>query len=59
MLNFHFLEKSQKIVSIPHFAYDFSRKMFLMLYLLTDKISFSNYYLLLETLGNMCIATVC
>ena len=27
-----FLEKCFRIVSPPHFAYDFSRKMFLMLY---------------------------
>ena len=31
MLNFGFLEKGLRIVSLPHFAYDFSRKMFLML----------------------------
>ena len=36
MLNFDFLEKGVGIVSLPHFVYDFSRKMFLMfLYLLT------------------------
>ena len=27
-----FLKKGLRIVSLPHFAYDFSRKMFLMLY---------------------------
>ena len=32
MLNFEFLEKGLGIVSPPHFVYDFSRKMFLMLY---------------------------
>ena len=32
MLNFDFLEKGLGIVSPPHFVYDFSRKMFLMLY---------------------------
>ena len=32
MLNFDFLEKDLGIVSPPHFAYDFLRKMFLMLY---------------------------
>ena len=31
MLNFDVLEKGQGIVSLPHFVYDFSRKMFLML----------------------------
>ena len=32
MLKFNFLEKSLGLVSPPHFAYDFSRKMFLMLH---------------------------
>ena len=32
MLNFSFLEKDLGIVSSPHFVYDFSTKMFLMLY---------------------------
>ena len=31
MLNFEFLEKGLGIVSPPHFVYDFSSKMFLML----------------------------
>ena len=32
MLNVDFLEKSLGIVSEAHFVYDFSRKMFFMLY---------------------------
>ena len=32
MLNFDFLEKDVGLVSPPHFGYDFSRKMFLILY---------------------------
>ena len=32
MLNSDFLEKGLGIVSPPYFVYDFSRKMFLMLY---------------------------
>ena len=32
MLNFDFSEKGLGIVSQPHFAYDFSTKMFPMLY---------------------------
>ena len=32
MLNFDFSEKDRGIVSLPHFVYDFSRKMFFMLY---------------------------
>ena len=32
MLNFDFLEKGLGIVSVSQFVYDFSSKMFLMLY---------------------------
>ena len=32
MLNIDLLEKDLGIVSVPHFVYGFSRKMFLMLY---------------------------
>ena len=32
MLNFDFLEKGLRIVFTSHFEYDFSRKMFLILY---------------------------
>ena len=32
MLNFDFSEKGLGLVSLPHFVYDFSRKMFLMLF---------------------------
>ena len=32
MLNFDKLEKGLGIVSLPHFVYDISGKMFLMLY---------------------------
>ena len=39
MLNFGFLEKGLGIVYPPHFVYDFSRKLFVMLYsVLTDQI---------------------
>ena len=59
MLNFDFLEKSLGLVSPPHFEYDFSRKIFLILY----SINWPNFTvllsLLLEILGNMCIAIVC
>ena len=42
MLNFDILDKGLEIVSPAHFVYDFSKKkMFLMLYLLTDQISLS------------------
>ena len=43
MLNFNFLEKDLGIVSVINFAFDVSRKMFVMLnYILTDQISLSN-----------------
>ena len=42
MLKFDFLEKGLGIVSLPYFAYDFLRKMYLMLILLTDEISLSD-----------------
>ena len=32
MLNFDFKEKGLGIVSVPHFVYDFSRKISLVLY---------------------------
>ena len=59
MLNFDFLDKGLGIVSPAHFMYDFSTKMFLMLY----SINWQNFIpwlpLLIEILGNMCIAIVC
>ena len=42
MLNFDFSKKSLGIASSPHYVYDFSRKMLLMLYSLTDQISMSD-----------------
>ena len=40
MLNFDFSKKGLGIVSLPHFEFDFSRKVFVMLLtLLTDQIS--------------------
>ena len=59
MLNFDILNKGLGIVSPPHFVYGFSTKMFLKLY----SINWRNFIvwcpLLLEILGNMCIAMVC
>ena len=59
MLNFSFLGKGLGKVSTPHFVYDFSTKMFLILY----SVNWPNFIvwlpLLLEILGNMCIAIVC
>ena len=42
ILNFEFLEKSLGIVSPPHIEYDFSTKMFLVIYLLADQLSLSD-----------------
>ena len=59
MLNFDFLDKGLGIVFLPHFVYDFSTKMFLMLY----SINWPNFIawlpLLLKMLCNMCTAIVC
>ena len=59
MLNFDILDKDLEIVAPAHFVYDFSTKMFLMSY----SINWPNFIvwlpLLLEILGNMCIAIVC
>ena len=63
MLNFDFIEKELGIVFPPYFVYYFSRKMFLMLYLITDPVLLSDslYFLrywAIEILGNMCISIV-
>ena len=59
MLNFAFLDKGLEIVSPAHFVYDFLTKMFFMLY----SINWPNFIvwllLLLEIMGNKCIAFVC
>ena len=58
MLKFDFLSKILGIVSLAHFVYDLPIKKFLMLY----SINWPNFIiclpLLLEILGNMCIAIV-
>ena len=59
MLDFYSLEKGLGIVSPAYFVYDFSTKMFLILF----SINWPNFIpwlpLLLEILGNMYIAIVC
>ena len=59
MLNFDFLEKDVAIVSTPYFVHDFSRKMVLIWY----SIDWPNFIvwlpLLLEILGNICVAIAC
>ena len=60
MLNFNFPEKGLGLGSPPHFLYDFSRKMFLMLYSSNWQNFIVCLALLLEILGgNMYITIVC
>ena len=59
MLNFDFLEKGLGLASLPHFVFDFSRKMFLMLHSINCPNYIVSLPLLLEILGNMCITIVC
>ena len=59
MLNFDILEKGLGIVCPPHFVYDFSRKMFFMLYFINWPNSIAWLPLLLEILVSMCIAIAC
>ena len=58
MLSFDFLGKGLVIVFPAHFLYDFLTKRFFMLY----SVNWTNFIaclsLLLEILGNMCIAIV-
>ena len=58
MPNFDFLDKGLGIVPPAHLVYDFSTKMFLMLYSLNRPNLIAWLPLLLEILGNMCIAIV-
>ena len=54
ILNFYFLGKGLRIISLSHFVYDFSRKMFLMYVLLTDKIPSSDCLYLMRYL-TICV----
>ena len=56
MANFDFLEKDLEIVSPSHFTYDFLRKMFLMFYFINWTHFIVWLPLLIEILGNICIA---
>ena len=58
MLNFDILGKDMGIVSAAHFVYDFRTKMFLKLYSINCPNFIAWLPLLLEILGNMCIAIV-
>ena len=59
MLSLDFLEKGLQIVSPPHFVYGFSTKMFFMLYSIKPPNFIAWLPLVLEILGNMCMAIVC
>ena len=59
MLYFDFVEKGLWIVPPLNFVYDFSRKMFFMLHYINWPNFVVWFTLLLEILGNMCIAIVC
>ena len=58
MLNFDFLDNGLGIVSTAHFVYDFLTKVFFMLYSINQPNFIAWLPLLLELLGNMCIAIV-
>ena len=58
MQNFDFLDKGLGLVSPAHFVYDFSTKIFPMLYSINSPNFIAWLPLLLEIFGNMCIAIV-
>ena len=47
------------LASPPHFVYDFSRKIFLMLYSINPPNLIVRLPLLLEILSNVCIVIIC
>ena len=59
MLNFDILDKGLGIVSPAHVVYDSSTKVFLMLYSINCPNFIDWLLLLLQILGNICIAIVC
>ena len=59
MLNFDFLRKALGIVSEAHFVYDFSGKMFFMLYSVKCPNFIVCFPLLPEIMDNMFVAIVC
>ena len=59
MLNFDFIDKGLGIVSPANFVYDFSKKMFFMLYTINSPNLIAWLPSLLGILGNMSIAIVC
>ena len=59
MLHFDLLDKGLGIVSPPHFVFNFSTKMFHMLYSINWPNFIVSLPLLLGILDNMCIEIVC
>ena len=59
MINFDFLDEGLGIASPPHFVYDFSTKMLLIVHSINSPNFIAWLPLLLEIFGNMCIAIVC
>ena len=59
MFKFDFLEKGLGLVFPPHFVYDFSGRMFLMLYFANWLHFIAWLPLILEILGNICMAILC
>ena len=59
MLKFDFSEKGPEILYSPHFVYDFTRKMLLVLYSINLPCFIVSLALLLEILDTMYIAIVC
>ena len=54
-----FLEKSLGLVSPPHFTYDFSTKLFRIVYSIILFYIIVSLPVLYEILGSMCITIVC
>ena len=58
ILNFDFLKKGSRVVSLSHFLHDFSRKIFLMLCSINWPVFIAWLPLLFEISCNMCIVIV-
>ena len=58
-LNFDFMEKGLGIVFPTHFVYDFSRKIYHIIFYRLTKFLIVGLPLLFKILGSMCIAILC
>ena len=59
MLTFDVLQKGLALASPPHFMYDFTRRVILMLYSIKRPNFTLSMPLLLEIFGYACITTAC